>query len=579
MTPVKHDLNTRVELLRRWGELKAERASWMAHWQELSRFYLPRSGRYFTQDRNRGQRRHNSIYDNTGTRAVRVLAAGMMSGMTSPARPWFRLATPDEDLNKHMPVKLWLAEVTKLMLAAFAKSNTYRALHGTYAELGVFGTSAKILAPDFRNVIHHHSLTAGEYAIAVDDRGHPNTIGREFEKTVAQIVGEYGYENCSITVRNLWDRGTLGAWVPLIQLIQPRAEKDRDTRSKLAKHMPWASVTFEQGGNEDRYLRESGYEDFPALVSRWDVSGGDIYGNSPGMEALGDCKQLQQQQLRKGQAIDYQTKPPLQAPTSMKNNEVEMLPGGITYYDGAAPGAGIRTAFDVNLRLDYLLEDIRDVRERVKASFFADIWLMLEQASVGKMTATEVAERKEEKLLMLGPTAERLHNEELTPLVDTTFQRLLQAGALPPPPQELNGMQLNVDYISMLAQAQRAVSTNAVDRFVANLGQIAVIKPGILDKFNEDAWVDEYADMTGVNPTLIVADDKVALVRRDRAERQAAQLRAAQANVAADTAQKLANSPTGGADNALTMLAQGAGSTLARGAPGGDPTAGFTGYT
>jgi hypothetical protein len=143
---------------------------------------------------------------------------------------------------------------------------------------------------------------------------------------------------------------------------------------------------------------------------------------------------------------------------------------------------------------------------------------MLANQTDTRMTATEVAERHEEKLLMLGPTVERLHNEELTPLVVDTFQRLLQANALPPPPQELQGMQLNVDYISMLAQAQRAVSTNAVDRYVANLGQIATFKPGVLDKFNEDAWADEYADMTGISPSLIVASDRVALIRKDRAE-------------------------------------------------------------
>jgi len=575
---VQHDLNTRTELLKRWAELKLERASWMAHWQELSNFLLPRSGRYFVQDRNRGGRRHNNIYDSTGTRAVRVLAAGMMSGMTSPARPWFRLATPDEDLNKHMAVKLWLEAVTKLMLNVFAKSNTYRALHSTYEELAVFGTSAKIIAPDYNSVIHHHSMTAGGYAIAVDDRGVPNTIAREYEKTVAQIVGEYGYENCSHTVQNLWDRGTLGAWVPLVHLIEPRAERERDKRSRMAKDMAYKSVTFEVGGQQDKYLRESGYEDFPALISRWATTGEDIYGSSPGMEALGDVKQLQQEQLRKAQAIDYKTKPPLQAPTSMKNNEVEMLPGGISYYDGATPGAGIRTAFEVNLDLAHLLDDIRDVRERVKGAFYADIWLMLEQANNGQMTATEVAERKEEKLLMLGPTAERLHNEELTPLVESTFHRVLKAGMLPPPPPELHGMQLNVNFISMLAQAQRAVSTNSVDRFVANLGQIATFKPGVLDRFDEDVWASEYSDMLGVSPTLLVSDDKVALIRKSRADQQAAQQQAAQANVAADTANKLAASPTG-TNNALTALANGAGATLARGAPGGDPTRGFSGYT
>lgn len=549
----------RTDLLRRWGELKTERASWLSHYQELSNFLLPRNGRFFVQDRNRGGRRHNNIYDSTGTRAVRVLAAGMMAGMTSPARPWFRLATPDPDLNKHAPVKIWLADVTRRMLGVFSKSNTYRALHSTYEELGVFGTSAKVLLPDFNTVIHHHTLTAGEYAISTDYRGTVDTLGREFERTVSQVVREFGYKNCSTAVQNLYDRGALGAWVPIIHIIEPRA--DRDYRSKMARDMPWRSTYFEAGGRDGQFLRDGGFKEFPALCSRWAVGGGDMYGNSPGMEALGDIKQLQQEQLRKGQGIDYKTKPPLQAPSSMKNSEVEMLPGGVSYYDGSTPGAGIRNAFEVTLDLSHLLEDIRDVRERIKGAFYADLWLMLERADMGRMTATEVAERKEEKLLMLGPTTERLHNEELNPLIETTFTAMLRAGVLPPAPEEMNGMDLDVDFISMLAQAQRSVGTNSVDRYVGNLGQIAAFKPGVLDKFDEDEWAEQYADMLGIDPSLVVAGDKVALIRKGRAQQQAAMQQSAMANQAADTVQKLGSAPTQ-TNNALT-----------------DATSAFSGYS
>lgn len=551
--------NERTDLLRRLSDLKQERASWMAHWQELSNFLLPRSGRYFMQDRNRGARRHNAIYDSTGTRAVRVLAAGMMAGMTSPARPWFRLATPDPELNKHAPVKIWLADVTRRMLAVFAKSNVYRGLHTTYEELGVFGTSAKVVMPDFKNVIHHYSLTAGEYCLATDFRGNVNTLAREFEKTVAEVVAEFGLENCSIAVQNLYRQRNLSAWVPVMHVIEPRT--DREHGVKGAKNMPWRSSYFEAGGDADRCLREGGFEDFPALCSRWALSGGDIYGNSPGMEALGDVKQLQQEQLRKGQGIDYMTKPPLQAPSSMKNSEVDMLPGGVSFYDGATPGGGIRNAFEVRLDLSHLLEDIRDVRERVKGAFYADLFLMLANQTDARMTATEVAERHEEKLLMLGPTVERLHNEELNPLIESTFTAMLRGNLLPPAPEELQGMDLEVDFISMLAQAQRAIGTNSVDRFVGNLGALAQIKPGVLDKFDEDEWAEQYSDMLGIDPSLIVASDQVALIRQAKAQAAQQAQQAQVANQTADTMAKLGNAPTA-TNNALT-----------------DVTRAFSGYT
>jgi len=537
---------TRDKLFTRWGQLKTERASWWAHWQEITNYLLPRSGRYFVQDRDKGWRRHNNIYDNTGTRALRVLGAGMMAGATSPARPWFRLGTADPELNSYQPVKLWLDDVTRRMQVVFQRSNTYRTLHQMYEELGAFGTAASIVLPDYQTGIHHYPVTIGEYAIAQDYQGKVCTIYREFEKTVGEIVKEYGYNNCSTVVRNMYDRGSLDQWIRLIHAIEPRA--DRDIRKKDAKNMAWGSYTFEVGGNPHQFLRESGFKEFPALVPRWATAGGDIYGNSPGMEVLGDVKQLQHEQLRKAQAIDYQTKPPLQVPTSMKNRDVESLPGGISYYDGQT--AGIKTAFEVNLNLQHLVMDIQDVRERVRGGFYADLFLMLANATDTRMTATEVAERHEEKLLMLGPVLERLHNELLDPMIDMTFTRMLEAGLVPTPPQELQGMELNVEFVSMLAQAQRAIGTNSVDRYVANLGQVAQFKPDVLDKFDSDAWADAYSDMLGVDPKLIVPSDKVALLREARGKAEAARAQMEAAKTMSESARNLGTVQTGPDSNA-----------------------------
>jgi hypothetical protein len=531
------DQAPRDRLYTRWATLKSERSTWWSHWSEISDFVLPRSGRFFLQDRNRGQKRHNNIYDNTGTKSLRVLAAGMMAGMTSPARPWFRLATPDAGLNKSPAVKLWLSQVTRLMLDIFAKSNTYRALHSMYEELGAFGTAASIVMPDYQNVIHMYPLTTGEFCIAQNWKGEVVTLYREFQKTVGEMVTEFGRDKCSTNVQNLWDRGSLDQWITIVHAIEPRADRDSTKRDSL--NMPWKSVYFELNGAKDKFLSESGFKNFPAIAARWATSGGDIYGNSPGMDALGDIKQLQHEQMRKAQGIDYMTKPPLQVPVSMKGRDVDTLPGGITFVDQAGPAGGIRTAFDTRLDLNHLLGDIQDVRERIRGAFSADLFLMLANSTNSAMTATEVAERHEEKMLMLGPVVERLHSEMLDPLIETTFEHMLAAGIVPPPPPELHGMDLNVTYVSMLAQAQRAIATNGIDRFVGNLGQVASFKPDVLDKFDSDTWADKYSDMLGVDPEFVVPSDKVALIRNARAQAQAKAQQMAQAEQAASAAQKL----------------------------------------
>lgn len=544
----------RTHYQRRWTSLSAERSSWITHWQELSDHLLPRSARFYRTDRNKGTKRHQNIFDSTGTRALNVLTAGMMAGMTSPARPWFRLALPDPDMMEFDSVKRWLAETQRRMLHIFATSNTYMMLHTVYEDLGCFGTSCAIGMDDFKNIIHHYNAPTGEFCLATDYKGQVNTVYREFEKTVAEIVGEFGLTNVSPTVRHMYNTGNYDAWIPVMHVIEPRAE--RDVRKMDGKNKRWKSCYFEMGREDagERFLREGGFDDFPALAPRWRRVGGDVYGASPAMDGLGDIKQLQHEQLRKANGIDYMTKPPLQVPTSMRGREVDFLPSGITYVDQVGSENAIRSLWEVQLDLNHLLMDIQDVRERINSCFHADMFLMLAGSDRTNMTATEVAERHEEKLLMLGPVLERLHNELLKPLIDNTFARMVQVGALPTPPEELQGMDLNVEFVSMLAQAQRAVATNSIDRFVMNLGNVAGIKPEVLDKFNADEWADKYADMLGVDPELIVAGEQVAMIRQSRAEQAQKEEQAAMMAQGADTAAKLGSIQTGQDRNVASDL-------------------------
>lgn len=545
----------RSRILRRWGEMDTEFSSWMTQGRDISQYLLPRSGRFFTSDRNVGGRRYNNILDSTATRALRILGAGLMGGGSSPARPWFRLSTPDPALNDSANVKMWLDQVTKMMLDIFQRSNTYRSLHNIYEELGAFGTGACLLLSDFDDVIRLYPLTYGEYRLDVSFRKEVNTLARRFDMTVGQLIEEFGRENCSTNVQTMFDNNQLSQWVTVLHFIEPRL--DRDPTKKDAANMPYKSTYLEEGGTGEKFLRISGHKKFRVLAPRWMVSGGDIYGSGPGAETLGDIKQLQHEQLRKAECIDLQTKPPTQSPTSMKNREIDRLPGGNSYVDMSGPTGGIKTLFEVNLDLQHLLLDMQDVRQRINQNFYTDLFLMMAQDDRSGITATEVTERNNEKLLMIGPVLERLHNELLSPLVTLTFDECSDVGILPEPPEELHGVQLNIEYISMLAQAQRAITTNSTDRFVLGMLQVAQGKPTVLDKFDEDEWANDYADSLGINPKLIKDDKLVAGIRDARAKAQAAAAQQAQMAQAADTAKTLGQTPTGGDPNALTDITRG----------------------
>lgn len=516
-------MELREKVQSRWDALKEERSSWMSHWKDISEVLLPRAGRFLPTENNRGGKAaFRKILDSTGTRALRTLSGGMMSGMTSPARPWFRLTTFNPELDESYEVKVWMSQVTSLMQMVFYKSNTYRALQMSYEELGAFGTSATLIYDDFDRVIHCHPLTIGEFAIATDSRGRVNTVYREFRMTVAMLVQEFGLENVSRTVKDLYDRGQMDEWVEVINAIEPRTE--RDPRKTDAKNMPYLSVYFEKSGDKGKVLRETGFTEFPAMCARWSVTGGDIYGTSPGMEALGDLCQLQQMQFRKSQAIDYKVHPPVLIPSEMKNMGTQFLPGGVIPYSNAQQAQQIRSAYMVDLDLNSLLVDIQDVRQRINEAFYRDIFMLMVNSSDKTMTATEVTERHEEKMLLMGPVLERLNAEMLDPLINIVFNKLVQADLLPPLPEDLQGQQLNVEFISILAQAQKAISTNSVDRMFSVLGNLAGMRPDIVDNVDLDFWPQWYADALGVDPRFIVSGKKVAVIREQRAqaEQQAA---------------------------------------------------------
>lgn len=555
---------TREYLMKEWAALDS---AWLPHqgaMRDIADYVLPFAASFELTDKDRDQRdRPTLILDNSATFASDVLRSGLLAGKTSPAKPWFKLETPDPSLNLFKPVKQWLFGVSSLMHRIFQSSNTYRALHSVYGSLGNFGVAPSLIVDDFEDVLRHFTLPIGEYRIACDERGQVNTLFREYTLTVEQCMQRFG-NKMSHSVKNLYARGDYHTTVYLLHAIKPRRNSERQLGSKLAKDMAFMSCHMEMAGgaesDDKQILRTSGYTRFPALVPRWDQTRPtDAYGHGPGHRALGDIIQLQQEQMRKAQAIDYQANPPLAIPTGLKNREIDTLPGGSTYIDTASGEAGkITTLFNVNLDLNNLLIDIQDVRQRIDQAYYKNLFLMLANEPLSNSTATEILRREEEKVMMLGPVMNRLDNELSDPLIDITFDKMVTHGLVPPPPQELDGMELIVDYVSVLSQAQKATGILNLDRFVTSLGSVAAVKPNVLDKFNEDAYADAMADMLGIDPNLVFSGPEVIRIREEKAAAVQQQQQLESANMAADTAQKLSQANMND-DNALNRVIEGLG--------------------
>lgn len=544
------------QLNKQLSQLKAERLSFEPHWRELSDFTRPRSTRFTASEVNRGDRRNSKIIDPAAVMAARTLSSGMMSGITSPARPWFRLATPDRDLMDYGPVKLWLETVEQRMNEVFNRSNLYQSLPLMYEDLGTFATGAMAVVADPQRVIRTVPFPTGSFYIANGSDLSVDTAVREFSMTVRQVITEFGMDAVSDTVKSQWNSGQYGQWVNVIHAVYPNL--DRQTGKLEAKHKAYKSVYYEATSTDDKLLRESGYDEFPIMAPRWEVNGEDVYGSScPGMVALGSVKALQLLQRRKAQMIDKITNPPLQAPASIKSQRISTIPGGINYLPMADVNNQIKPLFQIPANgTNGLLEDIQDTRQIIDHAYFVDLFRMMQTVNTRSMPVEAVAEMREEKLLMLGPVLQRLDSELLDKLINRTFSVMAENNLLPVPPDEMQGMQLKVEYISVMAQAQKAIGVSSIERFIGFTSGIGQFKPDALDKINVDETIDAYAASIGVPPSVVATNEQVAQIRENRAQQQAMAQQMQMAQAAVGGAQALGNTPMDD-NSALAALAGG----------------------
>ena len=535
----------RDHILRRWGALKTEREPFVEQWSEISRHITPASGRFFPQtQKNNARDRWNKIYDNAATYASSILSSGLQSGMNDPATQWFDLTTGSPELDESHGVKVYLDRVRRILEMAFERTNTYQSLHHGWREVGVFGVCAMLVIEEPVNGFHCYPLVCGEYCLGTDAQNRPNTLYRRFSMTAEQMLMQYGRAKVSRAVVEAYDNGQRDKNYKCIHAIEPREIRDRTKKDN--RNMPYRSVVLQIDTDEgkDGILEESGYNEFPAVVGRWGANASDVYSEEcPGIVAIGDTKQLQHENLQKGNAIDYAVDPPLILPTSAQHQALDFLPGGRNFIDMPTANNVVQSAWNVRPDVQALMADMQEIKQRIFQAFYVDMFLMISQANKHQMTAEEVARRNEEKLMLLGPVLSRFNNEVLKCLIERAFNILSRAGQMPPPPQELAGQTLQVRYMSMLSRAQHSLRANSLDQFLQRIGQIAQFKPEVFSKLDPFEAVDEYADYYSVAPSIIVPTDQAKAEIEKQQQAQQQQAMAQQQAQAADNLSKLGRVP------------------------------------
>lgn len=550
--------------------LRVNRYSWWTHWRELADYFLPRRYRWIITPNmmGRGSPINQHILDSTGVICARNLASGLVSGKSSPTRPWFRLRVGRMDSTQTSPVSLWLAECERLLYLIFGESNFYNCIAQFYYDLVIFGTATMLIYEDYDNVINCYNPCAGEYYVDINGEYKPVIFYREFTMTVDACVNRFGLDNVSDSIRRLYtDPAGANRTRELIvaHSIEPNDDGNAakfgfsDKWKYREIYWEWGGSISPQGGANAQpgFLEKRGYHDSPSIIARWDLVSNDAYGRSPAMDALPDQKQCQLETRRKAQAIDKMVNPPLQADVQLKNQPASLLPGGITYISGMIANGkpGMQSIYDTKFPVGEITEDLNEVKSRLAKTFFNDVLMTASQFETrSNVTAMEWDMRKSESMVLLGPALERIDYEALSPIIDRVFGIALRAGIIPPAPPEIQGMAMTVDYVGMLAQAQQAAAAGGIERVLQIAGNIAGIDPSVTDNIDFDYTIDKYSKLLNNDPKMIRSPEALAEIRQQRAEQQQQMQQAQIAEQMANSAKNLAATDVGGGVNALQAM-------------------------
>ena len=501
--------HTAAELLRRFGEMRAARAPWEGHWQDLADHVLPRRGD-IAHPPVPGEKRPLGLFDATAIEANELLAAGLHAMLTGPATPWFELRPRDPALARDHAARAWADEAARRMHAALNGSNFQTEIHELYLDLGCFGTAAMFIEADAGRLVRFSARPLREIFIAQDGEGRIDTVFRRFAFTARQAVARWGADAAGPRIaRRLHEAPD--AEIPFLHAVLPRADAAPGRRD--GANMPFASVYVELEG--PRIVSEGGFAELPYVVPRWSKAAGEAFGRSPAMKALADIRMLNEMCKTTLRAAQKVVDPPLLVADDGVVLPVRTAPASLNYArflaDGTDPVRPLKTSADVGLGLQ--MEEGR--RAAIRSAFFVD---QLQLAGAPQMTATEVLQRTEEKLRLLGPMLGRLQAELLRPLLGRVYGIMVRAGALPAPPPSLAGAPIEVSYVSPIARAQRATEAQGLLRLIEIAAPLARFQPELADNIDGDAALRHLWGLFAVPPSLLRPEGTVARIRAARAD-------------------------------------------------------------
>jgi hypothetical protein len=521
--------------------LKAERRPFEPDWEEIARLASPRQINITSRSSNTKRASNRVLNDSGGILASRTTVNGMATGLTSSSSPWFKLAVRDRDMMEFGPVKEWLHIVEQVIYGFFSSTNYYDTTKMQYGDLVQQGVGATLMTEHRKYMGVNRPLVLGTYWLGLDDGLRVTTLAVRSNPTVKQLVEEVRDKTkISDAAMRAYDKGDYAVRVPVMQVVEPNEDAYGEMLSRNIAGKPWRSIKWEIGQNDKHILlSEKGFDSQPFTAPRWENYGDSAYcDSSPGFQALGELREVQLAAKRGGRAMDGIVKPPMAVPANLARTGISLDPGTFTYMEAMGTDQRPQPMVTINHQAIQAIYEKQDwLKQRLDQIYYSDLFMAISQMEgVQPRNEQELMFRQEEKLTQLGPVVDRVNIEKLEYDIDRAFTICKNLGLIPPAPPEMDGQPLTVDFISILARAQKAAENTIIERTARFVGFLASVFPESAVKFDADQAIDEFAQNSGTSPKIIRTDDVVAKMRAEIAQREQAERAAAMAAPAADAA-------------------------------------------
>ena len=510
-----------AQLLKEYDYLKNGRSNWENYWQQIADLMVPRRSD-FTVRHSAGQERRNKIFDSTPSRALTRFASGLHNILTPSAAPWFVLKPAFRPLENNRSVQLWLEEVQKLVQEEFGKpgSNFHPAAYEYFTDLGAFGTAVMFVEdiPGQGPYFRHFPLS--DCMLATNSLGKIDTVFRAYKQTAKELVERFPVDSLPEKVLKAMEKGSIYDSFDMIHVVKPY--ESLKPGPMLAVKKPWVSLHICK--DQNMMVGMNGYDEFPYVCSRWSRNALEIYGRGPGTDALADVRMLNEMEKTFLKGVHKAVSPPLMVPDDGFLAPIRTTPDAINYYRPGFQGNEMIFQMPSVGRIEYAEAKMTQVREAISQTFYLDLLELpgpvASDGDVLRFTATEIAMRQRDRLIVLGPIVARQEAEFLGPLLDRTMKVMTRAGKLPFPPEELGNIDFRIEYVNPVAVSMRSVELNAISQLMQFIMPLAQIDPEVIGRLNTSRITELGAEILRAPASAVYTEEEARIIAQQKQQEQ-----------------------------------------------------------